>query len=88
MRTLCHGMKHYCPGPLMGEYTAPSPPSGQAGERSEFLAARGHLLCATLTVLALWLYVRFRRGQTQDQRFAGLGQLAADLFQLAAARRP
>jgi hypothetical protein len=26
--------------------------------------------------------------QTQDQRFAGLGQAAANLFQLAAERRP
>jgi aminoglycoside phosphotransferase (APT) family kinase protein len=34
------------------------------------------------------IYFRFHRGQTQDQRFAGLGQAAAHLFQLAADRRP
>ena len=34
------------------------------------------------------IYVRFHRGQTQDRRFAGLGQLARGLYQLAADRRP
>ena len=34
------------------------------------------------------IYVRFHRGQTQDRRFAGLGQLAHGLYQLAADRRP
>jgi aminoglycoside phosphotransferase (APT) family kinase protein len=34
------------------------------------------------------IYVRFQRGQTQDERFAGLGQAAQALFQLAAERRP
>ena len=33
------------------------------------------------------IYVRFHRGQTQDQRFAGLCQTAANLFQFAAERR-
>ena len=34
------------------------------------------------------IYFRFHRGQTQDQRFAGMGKLAEGLFQLAADRRP
>ena len=33
------------------------------------------------------IYFRFHRGQTQDQRFAGMGRLAEGLFQLAADRR-
>jgi aminoglycoside phosphotransferase (APT) family kinase protein len=33
------------------------------------------------------IYFRFHRGQTQDQRFAGMGKLAEGLFQLAADRR-
>jgi aminoglycoside phosphotransferase (APT) family kinase protein len=34
------------------------------------------------------LYVRYHRGQTRDQRFAGLGAGAEALFEMAAARRP
>jgi aminoglycoside phosphotransferase (APT) family kinase protein len=34
------------------------------------------------------IYFRFHRGQTQDQRFAALGEAAASLFQLASDRRP
>jgi aminoglycoside phosphotransferase (APT) family kinase protein len=34
------------------------------------------------------IYFRFQRGQTRDERFAGLGRLATSLYQLAADRRP
>ena len=34
------------------------------------------------------IYIRFHRGQTQDERFAGMGQLATSLYHLAADRRP
>lgn len=34
------------------------------------------------------IFVRFHRGQTQDPRFAGLGEAAKGLFRLAASRRP
>jgi aminoglycoside phosphotransferase (APT) family kinase protein len=34
------------------------------------------------------IYFRFHRGQTKDERFAGLGAGAAGLFELAASRRP
>jgi aminoglycoside phosphotransferase (APT) family kinase protein len=34
------------------------------------------------------IYFRYHRGQTRDERFAGLGELAKGLYQLAADRRP
>ena len=34
------------------------------------------------------IYFRFYNGQTQDDRFAGMGQLATGLYHLAADRRP
>jgi len=34
------------------------------------------------------IYFRYHNGQTQDERFAGLGQLATSLYHLAADRRP
>jgi aminoglycoside phosphotransferase (APT) family kinase protein len=34
------------------------------------------------------IYFRYHQGQTRDERFAGLGRLAAGLYQLAADRRP
>jgi len=34
------------------------------------------------------IYVRFHRGQTRDQRFAAMGELAKGLYALAAERRP
>jgi len=34
------------------------------------------------------IYFRFHAGQTHDERFAGMGDLARSLFELAAARRP
>jgi aminoglycoside phosphotransferase (APT) family kinase protein len=34
------------------------------------------------------IFFRYERGQTQDQRFAAMGEAAAGLFRLAAARRP
>ena len=34
------------------------------------------------------IYVRYHRGQTQDERFAPLGELAKGLYGLAAERRP
>ena len=41
-----------------------------------------------MAVVLQQIYVRFHRGQTQDERFAGLGEAAANLFQLASDRRP
>jgi aminoglycoside phosphotransferase (APT) family kinase protein len=41
-----------------------------------------------MAVVLQQIHVRFHRGQTQDQRFAGLGEAAANLFRLAADRRP
>jgi aminoglycoside phosphotransferase (APT) family kinase protein len=41
-----------------------------------------------MAVVLQQIYVRFHRGQTQDKRFAALGEVAAGLFQLAAERRP
>ena len=40
-----------------------------------------------MAVVLQQIYVRFHRGQTQDQRFAGLGEAADDLFAVAAKRR-
>ena len=34
------------------------------------------------------IFFRFQRGQTQDRRFAALGEAAEILFRLAAERRP
>jgi aminoglycoside phosphotransferase (APT) family kinase protein len=41
-----------------------------------------------MAVVLQQIYVRFHRGQTTDDRFAGMGQAAAQLFQIAADRRP
>ncbi len=41
-----------------------------------------------MAVVLQQIYVRFHRGQTQDQRFAAMGHVAEQLFELAAARRP
>jgi aminoglycoside phosphotransferase (APT) family kinase protein len=41
-----------------------------------------------MAVVLQQIYFRFHRGQTQDQRFAGMGRLTEGLFQLAADRRP
>ena len=41
-----------------------------------------------MAVVLQQIYVRFHRGQTQDQRFAGMGEGARALFRLADARRP
>jgi len=41
-----------------------------------------------MAVVLQQIYFRFQRGQTQDDRFAGLGTAAEGLFRLAAARRP
>jgi aminoglycoside phosphotransferase (APT) family kinase protein len=41
-----------------------------------------------MAVVLQQIFVRFHRGQTRDQRFAGLGDLAEGLFRLASERRP
>lgn len=41
-----------------------------------------------MAVVLQQIFFRYERGQTKDNRFAGLGPAAEDLFQLAAARRP
>ena len=41
-----------------------------------------------MAVVLQQIYFRFHQGQTQDQRFAGMGEGAKALFRLAAARRP
>lgn len=41
-----------------------------------------------LAVILQQIYIRWRRGQTQDERFANLDEGARHLFRLAAARRP
>lgn len=41
-----------------------------------------------LGIILQQIYIRWLRGQTQDQRFATLGEGARALFRLAAARRP
>jgi aminoglycoside phosphotransferase (APT) family kinase protein len=41
-----------------------------------------------LGVILQQIYIRWLRGQTRDDRFAGLGDGARSLFRLAAARRP
>ena len=40
-----------------------------------------------MAVVLQQIYFRFHRGQTRDERFAGMGQAAANLFRLAAERR-
>lgn len=41
-----------------------------------------------MAVVLQQIYVRYHRGQTTDERFAGLGKVAEGLFRLAADRRP
>ncbi len=41
-----------------------------------------------MAVVLQQIYVRFHRGQTQDERFASMGEGAKALFQLASERRP
>jgi aminoglycoside phosphotransferase (APT) family kinase protein len=41
-----------------------------------------------MAVVLQQIFVRYHRGQTQDERFAGLGGAADGLFRLAAERRP
>ena len=41
-----------------------------------------------MAVVLQQIYFRFHQGQTQDSRFAGMGEGAKSLFRLAAARRP
>jgi aminoglycoside phosphotransferase (APT) family kinase protein len=41
-----------------------------------------------MAVVLQQIWFRFHRGQTQDDRFAGMGAAAEQLFRLAAARRP
>lgn len=41
-----------------------------------------------MAVVLQQIYVRFARGQTQDERFAAMGQLAEGLFRFAAESRP
>lgn len=41
-----------------------------------------------LGVILQQIYIRYLRGQTSDERFASMGEGAAKLFELAAARRP
>jgi aminoglycoside phosphotransferase (APT) family kinase protein len=41
-----------------------------------------------MAVVLQQIYYRFHQGQTQDQRFAGMGEGAKALFRLADARRP
>ena len=41
-----------------------------------------------MAVVLQQIFFRFDRGQTQDARFAGLGDAAESLFRLAASRRP
>ena len=40
-----------------------------------------------MAVVLQQIYYRFQRGQTQDKRFEGMGQAAANLFRLASERR-
>jgi aminoglycoside phosphotransferase (APT) family kinase protein len=41
-----------------------------------------------MAVVLQQIYFRYARGQTGDERFAGMGRAAEQLFQLAGARRP
>src|SRR5262245_21132887 len=40
-----------------------------------------------MAVVLQQIFFRFQRGQTQDRRFAGMGEAAAGLFRLAGERR-
>ena len=41
-----------------------------------------------MAVVLQQIFLRYHRGQTKDERFAGMGDAAAQLFGLAADRRP
>ena len=41
-----------------------------------------------MAVVLQQIYVRYHRGQTQDERFAGMGKVAESMFEQAASRRP
>jgi len=41
-----------------------------------------------MAVVLQQIYFRYQRGQTRDERFAGMGQAAEQLFRLASHRRP
>ncbi len=62
------------------------------GERSgrDVAAVPYYLVFGTfkMGVVLQQIYFRFQRGQTQDERFAALGEAARALFRLAAERRP
>lgn len=58
--------------------------SGRSLERLDYYLVFGTFKMA---VVLQQIYARFHRGQTQDQRFAGMGEGAKALFRLAAARR-
>ena len=60
----------------------------RAGRDAELLPYYVVFGAFKMAVVLQQIYVRFHRGQTQDERFAGLGQAAANLFELAAKRRP
>jgi aminoglycoside phosphotransferase (APT) family kinase protein len=44
--------------------------------------------CYKMAVVLQQIFVRYHRGQTRDERFAGMGAAAENLFQIAAERRP
>jgi aminoglycoside phosphotransferase (APT) family kinase protein len=44
--------------------------------------------CYKMAVVLQQIYVRYHRGQTKDERFAGMGAGAVTLFEAAADRRP
>lgn len=58
--------------------------SGRSLERLDYYLVFGTFKMA---VVLQQIYARFHRGQTQDQRFAGMGEGAKALFRLAATRR-
>lgn len=59
--------------------------SGRSIEELPYYIAFGTFKMA---VVLQQIYVRYRRGQTQDERFAGMGDAAEILFRLASQRRP
>jgi len=62
-----------------------------AAKSGRDLAELPYYLCFgtfKMAVVLQQIYFRYRRGQTRDERFAGMGQAAEQLFRLAAARRP
>jgi aminoglycoside phosphotransferase (APT) family kinase protein len=59
--------------------------SGRALDALDYYVVFGSFKMA---VVLQQIFVRWRRGQTRDPRFAGLGAAAEDLFRLASARRP